>query len=1032
MTRIHQDDASDNEVFSNHGVVDVSQNSFPKTVIDTPCDDLAELETPNIETTSRGCKRELPFPVFASCHKKLCVVKPPQKMNDCQMANSTPSNMVKSHEISGSNGCESAFVWNPNPNFTPHVLHEITHADGIKHDVLLPDTWITGTLFRGFPSMECQPDCLKITDFFGSWTASIANTKPLTARHAMQQALPRASIDWVQEIFLNGKKCEWDTLCVGGTLMIKPYKFKRILFVPELMKAINLYCDVFDTPEQINSEHPLLRGIGPNIDWIHTDMTLFRAVRIEPNNLVLDFPYHCWTLHSVDWVPSRPHPLRIMSDLTTKDPVVSLIGRVMCIHPFTGKSAEFPLSTVTCVCDLFDVLSPPIPAGIDIVAEINGKRIDLTTLLSDLDLSRVIRFKHYGLVGGAPALSRVRTELMAHGVPEDQVSSRAKAVITALGEPRVQDIFQQNDPWAAMKSSCKDKQLRLVLPTELKQHQKVMRSASSNRSNSTSASSTANDGNPKGIGKGGKAKGKGKTKGKVVFDFDKDFDRIVFPIDGFSAPNGDKVTWISKSQITRDSTGLCALPMSEAQPFVHLRSFSVDPLALLVVGHDVELDGSVQQIAVPITLKPDHVPYLIPCSLVQLGDESVQYEFNGPSTTVTTTPSCVLEIAIDKQRCKMWCEIYKPLDLLVQCVPVLRDTQKILSHWSWIWTDEGGKVCPVASSCRLHGYLRVPDDAAREILQQSGPNGLGVWPKTEDKKPDPKFAHIPIESSDCEKVQALVQTIPEAIGFVCVNNKFKIRCLREDYAALRKHLVPQGVIFDASTIQQDDLLFVLSSPAALSVSMSTLTDGIQQIGWDGVVVRPMGPSSWLVKATREAPGPHLAVNEHILSVRSFVPDKPRASITHFASSKVQQNGELSPWANYKPTTAGNDAPAVGATMQRINDVEKELSSKIEEQMKQMMDTRIQTLEKNVGNQIQALETKSNLFQEACSRRFTEVEATVNSSIQGLQNKIDTQGTTIITQMKELFKTYNTEKNPNDETPKRPRRGDKSDENDPML
>ena len=90
-------------------------------------------------------------------------------------------------------------------------------------------------------------------------------------------------------------------------------------------------------------------------------------------------------------------------------------------------------------------------------------------------------------------MNLVRTELMAHGVPEDQVTTRAKAVITALGEPIVQDIFQKHDPWAAMKSSCKDKQLRLVLPNELKEHQKVMRSASRSRSDSASASTAPSE-----------------------------------------------------------------------------------------------------------------------------------------------------------------------------------------------------------------------------------------------------------------------------------------------------------------------------------------------------------------------------------------------------------------------------------------------------------------------------------------------------------------------------------------------------------
>ena len=99
-----------------------------------------------------------------------------------------------------------------------------------------------------------------------------------------------------------------------------------------------------------------------------------------------------------------------------------------------------------------------------------------------------------------------------------------------------------------MKSSCKDKQLRLVLPNELKEHQKVMRSASRSRSDSASASTAPSEDGVKGEGKPNKGKGKGKHKGKIVFDFDKDFDNIVFPTEGFVASSGDEVAWVNNSK----------------------------------------------------------------------------------------------------------------------------------------------------------------------------------------------------------------------------------------------------------------------------------------------------------------------------------------------------------------------------------------------------------------------------------------------------------------------------------------------------
>ncbi len=148
---------------------------------------------------------------------------------------------------------------------------------------------------------------------------------------------------------------------------------------------------------------------------------------------------------------------------------------------------------------------------------------------------------------------------MAHGVPESQANNRAKAVITALGEPAVHDILQTADPWAAMKNNCKDMNLRLVLPQELKQHQQNMRSASKKRTEPDSASTTSAGTSSSTRSKGketGKSKG-GETAG--VLDFVQHFDHLQFPDEGFADEEGAPIRYIAKAQAKRDSTGVCPL-----------------------------------------------------------------------------------------------------------------------------------------------------------------------------------------------------------------------------------------------------------------------------------------------------------------------------------------------------------------------------------------------------------------------------------------------------------------------------------------
>lgn len=112
---------------------------------------------------------------------------------------------------------------------------------------------------------------------------------------------------------------------------------------------------------------------------------------------------------------------------------------------------------------------------------------------------------------------------------------------------------------------------------------------------------------------------------------------------------------------------------------------------------------------------------------------------------------------------------------------------------------------------------------------------------------------------------------------MCSGSKYKIRCLREDYASIRKVLVPQGFIFDSAPVLPEDKLMVLTSPVNLSVTMTALTDAIQNLGWKAIVVRPMGATSWLIKSTEDPPGPHLAINDQVLSIRPYVAERPKFS-----------------------------------------------------------------------------------------------------------------------------------------------------------
>lgn len=998
------------------------------TQIDSPTqgpEPISEAETK--EPSPKRTKTETT--VFATEGFQKVDCQPGAIHNDFLLQSATPTNMVRVDHLDccGRASEDQLFLWKPNELNTPHILHEITHLDGGKHEVLLPDTWITGTYARTFEELpQDDPNitnALEIQDMCGSWQCCVGIQNSQDIRCVLQQVAPHVEPKWIFQLQLNGEVCKWGTKVTSGKLVVVPYKLKKILIVPELWTTLTLYCDHFDTIASIMSEHPTLHNFKP-CPWFHLDLKTHQVVLMEPGDFVLDFPFHCWTLHSDRSVTQQVFQVEVPDCIEVHTPDAMQRGRkpgkVMCIHPFTGKSSEHPLCSVGHVCQLLDFLDPPIPTGLDIVAEVNGRRIDIATAIADVDTRLIIRFRHFGLKGGAPTIARIRTELLAHGVPESQANNRAKAVITALGEPAVQDILQTADPWAAMKTNCTDKNLRLVLPQELKKHQQTMRSASRKRSEPDSASTASDSSRSKG-------KGKGKTNRNVdsasALDYNQHFDRLQFPDEGFVDETGEAIRYIAKTHVKSDSSGVCPLTFVEAQPFLAMRSLSPDPLALLVLGHDTPLGDGVTHIVVPITLKPDGTPFLIPATLVQLGDQAVVYTFSGPSAHVAAVPSVVIEVTIDKSRCDHWCDHFKPLDLVTQCLQLLRNPSRILSHWSWTWTNEKNKKCNVGQAVRLHGYMRIPEDHILAVMQLSGPQGLSVIVKTPEKKIDPRYSHIPLATEDFDEVKSLVQTIPKSLGFVCIGNKYKIRCLREDYATIRTLLVPKGFIFDSTPVTPEDTLMVLTSPISLSVSMQAMTDAIQGLGWKATVVRPMGATSWLVKTLEDPPGPHLAINEQVLSIRPYVPDRPKVSGPKFPAVQLPSNASSNPWVNYKPLSAQcGDAPITGPTALRIEDATKEMRENLENKVQQIVDQKMQHIE----SQMQTMENKSRIFEQQCNQRFTQVENTVNTSIQGLQQKIDNQESSIICQMRELFATYNKAAPSIADTPKRQRTGEHGD------
>ena len=677
-----------------------------------------------------------------------------------------------------------------------------------------------------------------------------------------------------------------------------------------------------------------------------------------------------------------------------------------------------------CIAEILDCLEPPVPSTVPIIVEHNAKRLDLTTQLGQLPAKSTLRFRHFGGVGGMDPQACLRTELLARGVPPKQVNSRVSAVVTAIGENPLRDAFLHHDPWARVKETCTNHNVRLLMPNELKDHQKQKRFLKGDDPNPNEPSSSL-------------SKGKGKGKGKRKPGSPQDLPPIppwcdlTLPSEGFTDQDDQHLNVIAAAHLVRDAQGICPMTHQDAQAFVASNAASTlssDPLAILVPGHiPVSSDPPIEHLTLPVVHREQ--PILIPASLIQLGAEPVKYTFQGPAIKIDTTDSMVLEVHLESQRCPQWSSKVKPLDILAQLIPGIKKTNQLIGQWSWKWMDDNRKSCPPDNATKLHGYLRVATSAVPHFLALSGLHGLSLWPKAPNRTPCPLYSHIPVEATDEKQAQAIAQTAGFALGFVHTHSdKWMIRCKREDFPTARRLLLPHGVTIDAAAVGPDDTLYVLhpADDCPLSTTPSAIEKGLHHMGWTAKVIKPMGSTSWLIASDVPPDHTHISINDHVCSIQSIDAFRARLSKLQWAN---RTSGELkghtnNPWAFYKPTgetphVNGTEfsRQAIGPTASRFDEMEKKMQTHIETAVAQAIESKMHPVVSRIEQIEQSVATTSTLHEQRLSAVESEVQSNT-TNMQTLQQQINANHQQSMQQMKELFDSLT--KPDADDKNKRPR------------
>ena len=570
-----------------------------------------------------------------------------------------------------------------------------------------------------------------------------------------------------------------------------------------------------------------------------------------------------------------------------------------------------------------------------------------------------------------PVKSKLRSSLVAHGVPDSVVDSRVETVCNAVGISKLQnlDLDDPDQYWDALKKLASEDRVRLVTALELKDYQKLK------RANANVVPKSSGDA-PKG--------GPNRDKFKIP-----PLEDVVICHQHFVA-NEESVHIISASRFGPDASGLAIMGVQEATAHVGKGCISAEPLAILAIGHQVDRVGN--KILIPGHTK-DGQPLLLPGALIQFGEGNIEYKAAIPSAVAETIDAITLEFTIRRQYVAQWQTTATPLHYLGLNCPELRGG-KVISSWA-IKTFDHSKTVPFNDATHWHGFLKVEFVLVPSILRRSGQNGIFFTPKGADKKPDPRFAVVALPTRKFDDILGEVSGIDGALGIAVLNRDFTtfgIRCFREKLEKLREHFFPETAKIDTADIHMDDNTFLLQNLQG-QFTREGLNTALDTVGWNAQAIRQTGPQTWIIASQEEPPSQHLCIN---------------GSLAMVSARKSPGTAALVMTRTNVTTTVNVHAQGTDITKHsRVDELRADLSHQMEAYMDSKLSAanaqiqQLQTALEETKLQVQQSQTlvqheleNIKADQDATHQKVGEIEMAVNASTGN-----------IVSQMKEMLDMF---------------------------
>eukprot|EP00438_Fugacium_kawagutii_P008721 Skav216387 [mRNA] locus=scaffold1241:302911:307353:+ [translate_table: standard] len=680
----------------------------------------------------------------------------------------------------------------------------------------------------------------------------------------------------------------------------------------------------------------------------------------------------------IPWDSFRPLPVTVMRRISLVAPVDSptVQSRIdngvkrAVRSPFKAKHDEIWLCRRMTLTEIAASFFASSQVCTSILCQHGAVMMDPEMIAEHTPGFSVISFRVCPLIGGAKydnVKQRVRQLLASKGVQEDDLGHRVSAFFAKVAPEKLNEHMKDKDQdfWDEVKRLATDCKYRLILPAELKAFQKDQRSQA------------------KGSSDNNKKKGDKKPKSYVATQVDA--HGVTIDPSHFIA-DGESVALLEIGRFGPDMTGLCPVTPVEARQVLKNAPWSMEALALLVIGDGAKALGKTA--CFPAHLL-DGTPTTVDACLIQFGDIAIEPAIKLPSAMVEQLPSTVVEFTIERKLTGNWGDTAIPLHYIGVHVVALRGSA-LLSTWS-IKSWKGDKPAHYSQSTHWHGFFRISDAILDQVLTRSGVAGIFMSPKNAQKKHDPRYIVIPLPNRELPEVHSKVESCSEVIGIVKLNEGFAARCKREDAASVRSQLLPESAYVETASFDADQSLFILRNVP--QVGRDELSNALQKLGWNATAVRPQGVSRWVVAAKTEPPCDHLVLNGTIATVDSIqgqrnkklmvVTQEYKVDTVMDAQNQVVSVSTSARYAEMRAQVETQIATAVDNRMAQANARIDELTCALESMKNEQTFTKQKIAE--VENSVSQ---SSNLILTQMNNLFKEMDANMKASIAAMGESFD--------------------------------------------